>query len=125
MRANPRDRKRVKTRFNYAELRIHAVKHAGKGDDLADVFGAANPGDGALQAHAKARMRHAAVAPQVQVPLEGFLRQIVFAQALNQQIVVVDALAAADDFAVALLARACRTPGPGRAARRRAACRRL
>ena len=81
--------------------RIHAVEHAREGDDLADVLGAANPGDGALQAHAEAGVGDAAVTAQVEIPLETFLGQFVFAQALHQQIVVVDALAAADDFPVA------------------------
>ena len=45
-------------------------------------------------------MRYAAIAAQIQVPLEGLFRQVVFAQAFQEQIVIVDALAAADDFAV-------------------------
>ena len=43
-----------------------------------------------------------AVAAQVEVPLEGLLRQLVLLDALQQQVVVVEALAAADDLAVAL-----------------------
>ena len=35
------------------------------------------------------------------IPVEGFARQIVFFEALQQQIEIVNALAAADDFAVA------------------------
>jgi len=46
-------------------------------------------------------MRHAAVAAQVEIPLEGLFGQVVFAQAFQKQIVIVNALAAADDFAVA------------------------
>ncbi len=74
----------------------------GKGIDFADVLGSANPGDGAFQTQAEAGVRHAAVAAQVEIPLEGFLGQIVFAQPLDQQVVARNALAAADDFAVAL-----------------------
>ena len=47
-----------------------------------------------------------AVAAQVEVPLEGLLRQVVLLDALQQQVVVAEALAAADDLAVALRARA-------------------
>src|SRR6266478_9366711 len=86
---------------NYPALRIHAINHAREGDDLANVFGAANPGDGALEAQAETGMRHAAVAPQIEIPLEGFFGQIVFAEALYQQVVIVDALAAPDDLTVA------------------------
>jgi hypothetical protein len=46
-------------------------------------------------------VRHGAVAAQVEVPLEGLLRQLVLLDALEQQVEVVEALAAADDLAVA------------------------
>ena len=46
-------------------------------------------------------MRDAAVAAQVEIPLKRLLGQLVFVQALNQQIVIVNALAAADNFAIA------------------------
>ena len=62
---------------------------------------AADPGDDALDAHAEAAVRHGAVAAQVEVPLERLLRQVVLLDPLQQQIVVVEALAAADDLAVA------------------------
>src|SRR5207245_10916685 len=87
---------------NYPALRIHAINHAREGDDLANVFGAANPGDRPLEAQAEAGMRNAAVAPQVEIPLEGFFGQIVFAEALGQQVVIVAALAAADDTSARL-----------------------
>src|ERR1700674_5883032 len=86
---------------NYPALRIHAINHAREGDDFANVFGAANPCDRALEAHSEAGMRHAAVAAQIEIPLERFFRQFVFAQSLQEQVVIVDALAAPDDFAVA------------------------
>ena len=44
----------------------------------------------------------AAVAAQVEVPLVGLARQVVLVEPLLQQRQVVDALAAADDLAVAL-----------------------
>src|SRR5260370_18886466 len=82
-------------------LRIHAINHAREGDDLANVLGAANPGDGALEAHSEAGVGNAAVAAQVEIPLERFFGQVVLMKAFQEQIVVVNALAATDDFAVA------------------------
>src|SRR5947199_706018 len=87
---------------NYPALRIHAVNHAREGDDLANVFGAANPGDGTFEAQSETGVRNAAVAPQVEIPLECVFGQAVFAKAPDQHVVVVDTLAAADDFAVTL-----------------------
>src|SRR5688500_8659505 len=68
---------------------------------LSDVRELADPGDGAFEADAEAGMRDGTVAADVQVPLEGFLRQAVARDALFEQLQVVDALAAADDLAVA------------------------
>ena len=62
----------------------------------------AQPRHDALDAHAEARMRHAPVPPQVEVPLECFLRQLVLANPFEQQCVVVQTLSAADDLPVAL-----------------------
>src|SRR5271165_752025 len=56
------------------QLRVHAVQHAREGNDLANVFGAAEPGHGAFEAQAETGVGHAAKAPQVQVPLEGVFR---------------------------------------------------
>src|SRR5271167_3522847 len=52
-------------------LRIDAIEHAWKGDDLADVLGSANPRDGALEPQTEAGVRNAAVAPEIEVPLKG------------------------------------------------------
>src|SRR5260370_13172182 len=82
-------------------LRIHAINHAREGDDLANVLGAANPGDGALEAHSEAGVGNAAVAAQVEIPLERFFGQVVLMKAFQEQIVVVNSLVATDDFAVA------------------------
>src|SRR6202521_4697568 len=87
--------------FPSRRLRVYPVNHAREGNHLANVLRPANPGYRAFKAQAKTRVRHTAIAPQVQIPLEGFLGQVVFAQALDQQIVIVDALATADDFSVA------------------------
>ena len=53
-------------------LRINPVEHSREGDDFADMLGARNPGDGAFEAEAKAGVRDAAIAAEVQIPLEGF-----------------------------------------------------
>src|ERR1700723_1308458 len=81
--------------------RIDAIEHPWEGDDFANVLGSAYPGHGAFHAQAKAGVGNAAEAPQVQIPLERFLGQVVSPQALNQGVVVRQALAAADDLAVA------------------------
>ncbi|CAM3887727.1 hypothetical protein DEFR109230_15800 [Deinococcus frigens] len=49
----------------------HARQHAREGNRFANMVQAADPGDHALQAHAVARVRHAAHPPQVQIPVEG------------------------------------------------------
>src|ERR1700676_616423 len=82
-------------------LRINPVNHAREGNNLAHVLSSANPSHDALEPHAEAGMRHAAIAAQIQVPLEGFLRQFLFLQSLDEQFVAGDALAPADDLAVA------------------------
>ena len=45
----------------------------------------AHPGDDALDAHAEAAVGHGAVATQIEIPLEGLLRQLVLFDALEQQ----------------------------------------
>ena len=59
------------------------------------------PSDDALDAHAEAAVRHRAVPAEIEVPLERLPRQLVLLDALHQQVVVVEPLAAADDLAVA------------------------
>src|SRR5262245_31096642 len=81
---------------------VETGQRAGIGDRLAQVVDAGNPGHEALDPHAEAGVRHAAVAAHVEIPLEGFHGKLVLPDALQEEIVVVDALAAADDLAVAL-----------------------
>src|SRR5687768_273988 len=59
-----------------------------------------DPGDAAFDAHAEAAMRHRSVASQVEIPLESFLREVMFPDSLTQEIEIVQALASADDLAV-------------------------
>src|SRR3984885_16213632 len=78
------------------------MQHARKWDRLAHVLQAADPSDSALDAHAETRVRNAAVFAEIKIPLEGFLRQIVLVNALQQQIIRGHALRSANDLAIAL-----------------------
>src|SRR6185436_6884409 len=82
--------------------RIQPIQHPRIRNRLAHVFELADPRHDALDAHAEAAMRHGAVAPQIQVPLERFLRQVVLLDALQQQVEIGEPFAAADDLAVPL-----------------------
>src|SRR5215210_3114337 len=79
-----------------------SVEHPRERDGLADVLDAAHPCDAALDAHAEARVRDAAVAAQVEIPLERLARQVVFLELFFEEFERGGALAAADDLAVAL-----------------------
>ena len=72
-----------------------------EGDGLPYVVEAADPGYGALDAHAETAVGDAAVAAEVQVPLEGCLGELVLFDAVVQELVAGDALGAADDFTIA------------------------
>jgi len=78
---------------------MQPVQHARKGDGLADVFQPADPGHRALDAHPEAAVRCGAVLAQIDLPLEGFPRQVV----------LLDALPAARP----MWRRAWELPGPG------------
>ena len=71
---------------------IDAVQGAGEGDGFADVLEATDPRDAALDAHAEAAVRNAAVLAEIEVPLEGGEREIVGLDARFEEVVVVDAL---------------------------------
>src|SRR5215475_9064249 len=73
-------------------LWIDAGQCSGKRDCFTHVLQAAHPGHGALNAHAEPGVRHAAKLAQVQIPLEGRFREIVFLDALQQQVIVANAL---------------------------------
>src|SRR5260370_18460564 len=73
-----------------------------KGYGLANVHRASDPGYSAFQAQTETRVGNAAVAAQVQIPLERLYRQVILFQSFNKQIIVVDTLAAADNLAIAL-----------------------
>src|SRR5919205_2812106 len=92
----------VRRLWSVACLRSNPVEHARERDGLADVLDATHPRDAALDAHAEARVRDAAVATQIQVPLEGFARQVVRSELFFEEFERGRALASADDLAVAL-----------------------
>src|SRR5947209_6756459 len=75
-----------------SSLRVNACQRARKWNGLTYVLQAADPGNGALNAHAEPSMRHAAVLAQIEIPLERRLRQPVLLNALEQQVVVANAL---------------------------------
>jgi len=62
---------------------------------------ATDPADNALDAHPEAAVRDASESAQIEIPLEGVLREVVLPDALQQQVVLVETLAAADNLAVA------------------------
>src|SRR5208282_4695694 len=53
-----------------ATLRIQPMQHAREGNRLAHVLQSADPGDRALDAHAEAGVRNAAVFAEIEIPLE-------------------------------------------------------
>ena len=85
---------------------------------------AADPGYYSLYAHAEAGVGDGAVLAEVEVPLEGGEGEVVVFDALLEEVVGVYALAAADDFAVALGGEDVYAEGLGGVDAGRAACRR-
>src|SRR6185295_7097917 len=83
-------------------LRVDPVQRPRIRDGLAEMGQARHPRHEALDAHAEAAVRIGAVLADVEIPLEGLHRQVVLADAREQQVVVVDPLTAADDLAVTL-----------------------
>src|SRR5262245_16108315 len=77
---------------------VDPVEHPREGDRLAQVLDAADPGDDPLDAHAEARMGHAAVRAKITVPAERLLGQVVLADALVELLAVGEALAAPHDL---------------------------
>ena len=69
-----------------AFLRVNPVQRARERDRFADVIEAADPGYGALNAHSEAAVGDAAVATEVQVPLEGLAGQVVLVDAGAEQL---------------------------------------
>jgi hypothetical protein len=57
-----------------SQLRSEPVKHARKWNRFSDVIDAAHPGGTTFYAHPKTGVRNAAVAAQVEIPLERLLR---------------------------------------------------
>src|ERR1700719_3254983 len=81
-------------------LGIESMQRPGERDCLSYVFQSANPSHSPLDSHAETPMRHAAVFPQIEIPLERLFRQSVLTNALEKHLVGCHALRAANDFAI-------------------------
>src|SRR5256712_4243986 len=81
---------------------IETVESARVGDRLAQVVDAGNPRDEPPDPNAEAGVRHGAVLADVEIPAERLEGEAVLLDPPEEEIVVVDALAAADDLAVPL-----------------------
>jgi hypothetical protein len=62
--------------------RIQPVQRSRKRNRLPNVFESTDPRHDALDTHTKAAVRHAAILPQIEIPLERLFRQIVLADSL-------------------------------------------
>src|SRR4051812_3840807 len=80
-------------------LGFQPVQHARERDRLAEVLDAADPGDAPFDAHADPAVRDRAVFAQVEIPVEGFLGELVGRDLLSQKLEVGGALAPTDDLA--------------------------
>src|SRR5271157_2440754 len=76
------------------------IQHAWKRNRLPYVLQPADPGHYALDAHAEAAVGDVAVASQVEVPLEVLAREVLLLDMLQEQGVIGQAFAAADNLAV-------------------------
>src|SRR5687768_2612148 len=79
---------------------INPVEHAWEGNCFADMFQFAYPGNDPFDSHSKSAVWNAAVTAHIEIPFKGFPGQIMLLQTLKQQIVIMNALAPADDLAV-------------------------
>src|SRR3954451_6589159 len=83
-------------------LWFQPIQHSGKRNGLANVLNAAHPCRAALDAHTESGMGHAAVATQIQIPFECFLRQSMCRNLLLKKFGRSVALTAANHFTVTL-----------------------
>src|SRR5256885_15505449 len=81
---------------------VEPVERARIGDRLAQVMDAGDPGDEALDPHAEAGVRHRAVLADVEIPAERLQGKALVLDSPEEKVVIVDALAAANDFPVPL-----------------------
>src|SRR5712692_7738634 len=95
-------RKIGETRIADRGSRVNPIQHPRIRNRLAQMRQARDPGDDALHTHAEAGMRERSVLANVEIPLKRLDGQVLLAQALQQQVVVVNSLRAADDLAVSL-----------------------
>src|SRR5262245_4616719 len=81
---------------------VDPVEHPREGDALADVLAPADPRDRPLEPQTEAGVRDRAVAPEIEVPGEGLLREVLLPDPRPQELEVVLPLAPADQLAGAL-----------------------
>ena len=98
-------------------LRIYPMQRPSKRNCLAHMIQPAHPRHHAFNSHAEPRMRHAAIPPQIEVPLKRFARQPMRVDPRTKQLVARHALRPANDLAVSLRRtkhhpRTARTSGP-------------
>src|SRR5689334_4388970 len=80
--------------------RPQLIQRPRKRDRFPNMRDAANPGDRALDAESKSRVHEGAVFPQVEIPAVRLFWELLRADPREQLVVVVFALAAADDLPV-------------------------
>src|SRR6266478_6596165 len=81
---------------------LQPLHHPRERNRFTHMMKPADPVDRALDAHPEAGVRDRPVAPQIEVPLERLQRQIVLLDLALERFVIVLALSAADNLAVAL-----------------------
>src|SRR5690348_1287226 len=81
-------------------LRRETVQHTSERDRFANVGQTAHPCDATLHAETEAGVGERAVATQIEIPLEGFFRQLVMRDRGFQRLEALFALTTSDDLAV-------------------------
>jgi hypothetical protein len=64
------------------------------------VLQSADPGNAAFDSHAEATMGNGAIATEIDVPVKGFLWELVFVEPGHQEVQIMDTLTASNNLAV-------------------------
>src|ERR1041385_6616910 len=81
---------------------IQLVEHPWEWNRFPHMLDSTYPRHGPFDPHAEARMRHGPILSKVHIPPERVFREFVLANAPQEFVMVVDSLAATDDFPVPL-----------------------
>src|SRR5439155_4516245 len=81
--------------------RINPIQHSRIRNRFSEMRDPADPGHAAFDAHAEAGVGEGAIFADIEVPLELLDGEVVLLDSLEQQVVIMDALRAADDLAIA------------------------